>query len=108
MNQADIYTMLAGCGIPIYRDYADIADWARLPYLVYLIPQDRPIASDLEVLAWWHHVQLELYTRCMDLEAEAMVERTLRREGIAFHLSRETLPEPDLHVTTFEFDILEA
>ncbi len=108
MKQEDIYAMLAECGFPVYRDYADIVEWGKLPYLVYLTTQDRPLGSDLEVLAWWHHVQVELYTRRVDLAAEEAVRGVLLRAGIPYQCVREPLPEDNLCVTVFEFDVLEA
>lgn len=106
MTAQELRDILEETGLPVYRDDTD--GRVRMPYLVYLLPKDIPLASDHEVLADWHTVRVELYTARPDTAAEKAVRAALEAHSVFCGAERVPLGDQRMHMTIFEFQIIEV
>lgn len=77
MNLQELHSRLETTGMPVtYRKWAENAA-PPLPNICYLVSNSNNFAADGKVYYRTNRVQVELYTKCKDLEAEAKVESAL-------------------------------
>lgn len=77
MTLEDIAVLLETTGYPVaFQEWPEDAV-PPMPYLVYLSPYTNNFAADGTSYFIVNHVQIELYTKLKDLEAEAKVESAL-------------------------------
>lgn len=77
MTLSDLNTLLETTGLPVtYRAWpVDMAP--ELPYICYLVSYSNNFGADNIVYHKINHIQIELYTKLKDLEAEGKVEQAL-------------------------------
>lgn len=77
MTLNELGSLLESTGLPVtYREWPD-REAPTLPYLCYLVGYSNNFAADGGVYAKINHVQIELYTKLKDQEAEDKVEEAL-------------------------------
>lgn len=77
MSLNDIQTMLEASGLPVtYRSWP-IKEAPPLPFICYLVSYSSNFMADGRVYCPIDHIQVELYTKHKDPDAEAAVEAAL-------------------------------
>lgn len=77
MTLGELKELLESTGMPVtYRAWPEKAA-PPLPYIVWLTPYTNNFAADGRAYLVAHHVQIELYTKLKDPEAEGKVELAL-------------------------------
>ena len=77
MTLSDLNTLLETTGLPVtYRAWS-INMAPELPYICYLVSYSNNFGADNIVYHKINHIQIELYTKRKNLEAEGKVEQAL-------------------------------
>lgn len=77
MTLEEIKNLLESTGFPItYRDWPE-SEAPPMPYICYLVSYSNNFAADGGVYCKINHIQIELYTKLKDPEAEDKVEKAL-------------------------------
>ena len=73
----DVKTMLQATGLPVVYHAWPENEAPEMPYICYLVSYSSNFMADGRVYCPTDHIQVELYTRHKDPDAEAAVEAAL-------------------------------
>lgn len=102
MTITEIYALLEQTGYPVaYHSFQGKVP--PMPYLCYFVPYSRNFLADGKVYARFFHLQVELYTKYKDFEAEEKVEAALSR--FCWSKDENYLKEESCYQIIYEWEV---
>ena len=103
MTYEELGQMLAASGYPVAYGYFKTEQ--APPYVLYRFAYSNNLSADGEVYITVDHIQIELYTKTKDEEAEAAVEAQLS-PTFFFQKSQEYDEDQKVYQTVYEIEVL--
>ncbi len=106
MTRENVYQILNDIGYPLAYEIFGEGQTNDPPYMVYSFPQSSPFYADGEIYCEIDRLQVDLYTRVKDPEAERKVEAALTRDDWSSFRKRENYyPSEDIFEITYELEV---
>jgi hypothetical protein len=105
MKLDELKTILEATGFPVaYSHFTETENdpLPQPPFIVYLAAYSSNFMADNKVHIPIENVQIELYTRKKDLEAEAKLEAVLDDQEIPYQTSEIYIQDEDLYQKLYE------
>lgn len=99
----ELYKILSGSGIPCAYQKFDERDAPDLPLMVYTTPYANNFSADGITYQIINHVQIDLYTKTKDLEAEGKVENAL--SSFFWNKEEEYLEDERCYRVMYELEV---
>ncbi|WNX85253.1 hypothetical protein RWV98_02965 [Agathobaculum sp. NTUH-O15-33] len=106
MTEKKIRELLESTGITTGRGHFTTPK--KLPYMVYMVSDSPPVASDYETVGRMPHYRVEFYATRKDEKAERKIEQALEGAGVVLEKYEVEIPEQRMIETIYEFDTLEV
>lgn len=110
MKFDQVYELLQQAGIPVaYLQFnGPLQKIPDPPYLVYYETRSNNFGADNTTYAETLPVTVELYTDSgRDLDLELKVKTLLSKAGLYYNTNHANSPEQGVHITYFEFSIIQ-
>lgn len=102
MILGDVKAMLEASGLPVtYRSWP-VNDAPPLPFICYLVSYSSNFMADGRVYCPIDHIQVELYTRHKDPDAEAAVEAAL---ALPWQKTEEYIDTEESYQILYEIEV---
>ncbi len=99
-----LYTILSSLGLPV--SYRLFKSPPTPPYIVYLFAYSDNFGADNKVYQCINTVNIELYSKLPNFEAEKQIEDVLESNGIFWDKSHVYIASEELYETVYEMEIL--
>lgn len=103
MTLESLYNMLKKTGYPVaYRFFAERQE---PPYLCYLVAYTNNQSADNATWKKINHIQIELYTKNKDLNAEKKIEDLLTEAGLFFNAEEAYIDTEKVYQRIYEIEV---
>ncbi|MGG3841821.1 hypothetical protein [Anoxybacillus kestanbolensis] len=104
MKLDELYDILKETGFPVA--YSHFFKPQNPPFIVYVIAYSSNFGADDRVYQEIENVQIELYTKMKDLEAESKVKTVLDEHGFYYETTEIYIPSEKLYQKVYEVRLL--
>ena len=106
MTYTKIHKMIKRMGLPATYHHWQPGHVPPLPYLVYLVDEQRYFAADNVVYQKIASVRLELYSDRKNFAAEEQIERIFEEDEIVYDKYEEYIESEKLFEQVYEFEVM--
>ena len=106
MTLTEINDMMASIGLPYTYYSFPVGNVPAPPYFVFFYSDSDNFGADNKVYQCINTVNIELYSKLPDFEAEKQIEDVLESNGIYWNKSHVYLASEELYETVYEMEIL--
>lgn len=106
MTEKEVCQMVESIGYPTSYHHFDEGEEPEKPYLVYLYPKSHNFAADGAVYQAVNELDIELYTKNKDLNAEKKVEAVLKEHGFFYEKTESYLESEKMFEVLYEMEVL--
>ena len=104
MTLSEIAYMVASFGMP-WR-YSHFSQTPATPYVVYYFPNSADVYADSSNYIDKRALNIELFTKAKDPDAEASVEAVLKSKGLTWYKQTDFLSDELIYQTTYEMEVI--
>lgn len=101
MTEGEVFQMLAGSKIPVFRGHAPIG--TAVPYMVYNVAYPNNFGADNVTYAKIPQYTVELYQTTPSIETRESIENILTENGFKFNEDEADLEDENLFITYYYF-----
>lgn len=106
MTADEIYSMLASTGLEVTYFMFKENEAPELPYLVYYFPKSTNVFADGGNYVGKTALNIELYTDNKDFDTEAIVEKVLNENGLAYEKTESYLDTEKMYEVLYEMEVI--
>lgn len=103
MELEEFKSLLETSGLPVAFGTFPEDDVPEMPFAVYTVPYTNNFAADGEVYCKINHIQVDIYSRYKDLEAEDKVEKAL--SSFFWNKEEEKLDDENCYRVTYDLEV---
>lgn len=106
MTETEVFQIIKSIGFPVaYHHFAEGQEPGK-PYIVYLYPGTNNFSADGKVYQDINQLDIELYTKEKNLEAEKAVEAVLKEHGFFYEKTELYLETESMFEVLYEMEVL--
>lgn len=104
MNLENIYKILKATGYPVA--YSHFNDSVKPPFITYLVAYSENFNADNQVYKRIDNINIELYTKSKDLEAEKKLENLLNENELLWDVNENWIESEKVYQRIYEINLI--